>query len=77
MSNRTADRRKVNPFAVGLVASYCKSCGLLIAASTRRKTLDVMEHAHQCPVYFHYEQAAEAAPALAAGRQLHYLVYLR
>lgn len=83
MNNRTAVRRKVNPFAVGLVASYCKGCGLLIAASPRRKTLDVMEHAHLCPVYFHYEQgpeavdALEAWPAPAAGRQLHYLVYLK
>lgn len=83
MNNRIAVRRKVNPFAVGLVASYCKSCGLLIAASIRRKTLDVMEHAHQCPVYFHYERKPEAADALEAslaplaGRQIRYLVYLK
>jgi hypothetical protein len=83
MNNRIAVRRKVNPFAVGLVASYCKNCGLLIAASIRRKTLDVMEHVHRCPVYFHYEQKPEAADALevwpspVAGRQLHYLIYLK
>ena len=78
-----AIRRKVNPFTVGLVASYCEACGLLIAASPRRKTLDVMEKVHKCPVYFHYPQTAEAAdgidamPVPMAGRKLRFLVYLR
>jgi hypothetical protein len=81
MMNRRAVRRNVNRFADGLVASYCKGCGLLIAASPRRKTLDVMEDSHQCPVYFHYEQATEEKGA--APRQtpidgtMRLLVYLR
>jgi len=59
MMNSRASRQKADQFAVGLVASYCKGCGLLIAASPRRKTLDMMETLHHCPVYFHYYQRAE------------------
>jgi hypothetical protein len=72
-------RRNVNRFADGLVASYCKGCGLLIAASPKRKTLDVMEILHQCPVYFHYHQLPEADSAQAwpspIGRSARFLVY--
>jgi len=57
--NSRASRRRVAQFAVGLVASYCKGCGLLIAASPRPKTLDVMETLHHCPVYFNYQQRPE------------------
>jgi hypothetical protein len=49
MINLQAARRNVNRFADGLVASYCRGCGLLIAASPKRKTLDLMEKLHQCP----------------------------
>jgi len=70
--------RVVTWFAVGLVASYCKGCGLLIAASPRRKTLDIMETLHQCPVYFHYDQSPEAQnPCIpASGLRARLLVYL-
>jgi hypothetical protein len=70
-------RRKV-AHAVGLVASYCKSCGLLIAASPWRKTLDLMEKIHKCPVYFSYPQAknvAAAWPAPTSNRKADLLVY--
>jgi len=72
--------RRASPFAVGLVESYCEGCGLLIAASPRRKTLDVMEKVHKCPVYFHYPQTAkpldglDASPLRGRGR---FLVYLQ
>jgi hypothetical protein len=59
MMNSRANRQKADQFAVGLVASYCKGCGLLIAASPRRKTLDMMETLHRCPVYFHYYRRPE------------------
>jgi hypothetical protein len=59
MMNSFANRRKAAECAVGLVASYCKGCGLLIAASPRRKTLDIMEIIHHCPVYFHYDQSPQ------------------
>ena len=58
-------RRKV-AHAVGLVASYCKSCGLLIAASPWRKTLDLMEKVHKCPVYFRYPQIRDRVDAWPA-----------
>jgi hypothetical protein len=67
MNNSLAVRRNVNPFADGLVASYCRGCGLLIAASTKRKSLDVMEKAHKCPVYFHYEQGPERDTRFESG----------
>jgi hypothetical protein len=47
--------RRVNPFSLTLIKSYCKGCGLLIAASLRRRILVVMEKLHECPVDFHYE----------------------
>jgi hypothetical protein len=81
MINRRAERRNVNLFADGLVASYCKGCGLLVAASPKRKTLDVMEELHQCPVYFHYQQSPKADSARAwpppIGRTARFLVYLK
>ncbi len=77
MINSRASRRKAAPFAVGLVASYCKGCGLLIAASPRRKTLDVMETLHHCPVYFHYHQRPEPLNLDSiSGLQARLLVYL-
>jgi hypothetical protein len=78
MINPSASRRNINRSADGLVASYCKGCGLLIAASPKRKTLDVMERVHECPVYFHYEQASEPADELELiGQAARFLVYLR
>jgi len=74
-----AIRRRANPFAVGLVESYCEGCGLLIAASPRRKTLDVMEKVHTCPVYFHYTQRAKHVDGLDATPltgKVRFLVYL-
>ena len=72
-----AVRRKAAPSAAGLVASYCKGCGLLIAASPRRKTLDVMETLHHCPVYFHYYQRPEPLNlGSTLGLQARLLVYL-
>ena len=72
-----AVRKKASESASGLVASYCKGCGLLIAASPRRKTLDVMETLHHCPVYFHYHQRPEplhmANPSALRARLLVYL----
>jgi len=51
---------------------------LLIAASPKRKTLDVMEKVHACPVYFHYEQSAEPVDGLRLiGQAARLLVYLR
>jgi hypothetical protein len=77
MINSRANRRKADQFAVGLVASYCKGCGLLIAASPRRKTLDMMETLHHCPVYFHYHQRPEPpcqdSPSSLRARLLVYL----
>jgi hypothetical protein len=81
MINLKAVRRNVNRFADGLVASYCKGCGLLIAASPKRKTLDVMENLHECPVYFHYEHTPEPEIGVAwpvpIGRAARLLVYLK
>jgi len=37
------------------------ACGLLIAASPRRRILTVMEKLHECPVYFRYEQRLKRA----------------
>ena len=52
--------------------------GLLIAASPKRKTLDVMEKVHTCPVYFHYEQLPEPPVGLELiGQAARFLVYLR
>ncbi len=77
MMNNRASRRKASQSAVGLVASYCKGCGLLIAASPRRKTLDVMETLHRCPVYFHYHQRPDPLnqvnPSALRARLLVYL----
>jgi hypothetical protein len=78
MINPRASRRNINRSADGLVASYCKGCGLLIAASPKRKTLDVMEKVHKCPVYFHYEQPPEPTNGLELiGQAARFLVYLR
>jgi hypothetical protein len=73
-----ATRKKAAQSAVGLVASYCKGCGLLIAASPRRRTLDIMETIHHCPVYFHYHQRPEPLhPVSASALRARLLVYLR
>jgi hypothetical protein len=48
--------RKASPYCVRLIESYCHGCGLLIAASPRRRVLTIMEKLHHCPVYFRYPQ---------------------
>jgi len=78
MINTFAIRAKTTQFAVGLVASYCKGCGLFIAPSPRRKILDMMEIIHHCPVHFNYIQSPETQnrcmPTSTPGARL--LVYL-
>lgn len=49
--------RKVNIGCAALIESYCKGCGLLIAASPRTHILKVMESIHRCPVYCCYQQS--------------------
>lgn len=49
--------RKVNIGCAALIESYCKGCGLLIAASPRTHILKVMESIHICPVYCCYAQS--------------------
>jgi hypothetical protein len=53
--------RKASPFCAKLIESYCAHCGLLIAASPRRRVLSVMEKIHACPVYFFYPQPLKRA----------------
>jgi hypothetical protein len=53
--------RKASPHCAKLIESYCHGCGLLIAASPRRRVLALMEKLHQCPVYFHYPQPVKRA----------------
>jgi hypothetical protein len=50
--------RKVNLACTTLIESYCKGCGLLIAASPRTHILKIMESIHACPVYCCYAQSA-------------------
>lgn len=52
--------RKANARYPGLVESYCNGCGLFIAASPRRRVLEIMEEMHRCPAYFR-ETRAESA----------------
>lgn len=47
-------RRSLRP---KLIVSYCRICGLIIAAGTRPDMLSVVESAHRCPVYQHYAAA--------------------
>ena len=54
-SDPSSSVRKASPHCVKLIESYCVACGLLIAASPRRRILAVMEKLHECPVYFRYE----------------------
>lgn len=61
VSSDPSSTRKASPYCVKLIESYCVSCGLLIAASPRRRILTVMEKLHQCPVYFHYPQPLKRA----------------
>lgn len=61
VSSHPISARKASPYCVKLIESYCLACGLLIAASPRRKILSVMEKLHQCPVYFHYPQPLKRA----------------
>jgi hypothetical protein len=49
--------RKMNIGCAALIESYCKGCGLLIAASPRTHILKVMEGIHTCPVYCCYAQS--------------------
>jgi hypothetical protein len=37
-----------------LMISRCMSCGLIVAASTDRRILQVAEESHHCPVYLNY-----------------------
>jgi len=60
-SGHSSSIRKTNPHSVKLIESYCLACGLLIAASPRRRILAVMEKLHECPVYFRYEQPLKRA----------------
>jgi len=60
-SSHPFSTRKINPFCITLIESYCNGCGLLIAASPRRRILAVMEKLHHCPVYFRYEQPLQRA----------------
>jgi hypothetical protein len=60
-SGHPSSTRKASPHSVKLIESYCVACGLLIAASPRRRILAVMEKLHECPVYFHYEQRLKRA----------------
>jgi hypothetical protein len=61
VSSHPTSVRKASPYCIKLIESYCLACGLLIAASPRRKILGVMEKLHKCPVYFHYEQPLKRA----------------
>lgn len=56
--------RKVNMACATLIESYCKGCGLLIAASPRMQILKVMERIHTCPVYCCYAQSALSSSRL-------------
>jgi hypothetical protein len=60
-SGRPSSIRKASPHSAKLIESYCVACGLLIAASPRRRILTAMEKLHECPVYFHYEQPLKRA----------------
>jgi hypothetical protein len=44
--------RKTSPYSVKLLESYCVACGLLIAASSRRRILSEMKRLHICPKSF-------------------------
>ena len=44
--------RKASPYCVKLIESYCLACGLLIAASPRRRILAVMERLYRVPGVF-------------------------
>lgn len=61
VSSHPTSMRKASPYCLKLIESYCLGCGLLIAASPRRRILLVMERLHECPVYFRYEQPQERA----------------
>lgn len=37
-----------------LIVSYCRLCGLVIAASPDEEKLAVAERIHKCPVYLDY-----------------------
>lgn len=37
-----------------LMISRCLSCGLIVAASSDRRILQVAEELHHCPVYLNY-----------------------
>jgi hypothetical protein len=60
-SSHPFSTRKVSSSCARLIESYCIGCGLLIAASPKRKILAIMEKLHECPVYFHYEQPLKRA----------------
>jgi hypothetical protein len=37
-----------------LVVSRCLNCGLIVAATTDRRILQLAEELHHCPVYLNY-----------------------
>lgn len=38
----------------GMVQSYCRTCGLIVAASSHLEILEMVETMHTCPVYQNY-----------------------
>lgn len=59
-SHSPAVVRNVNISCATLIESYCKSCGLLIAASPHRRIIQIMERIHECPVYCCYARPAQS-----------------
>lgn len=41
-----------------LIVSYCRVCGLVIAASSDEEKLAIAESVHHCPVYLNYFDAS-------------------
>ena len=41
-----------------LIVSYCRQCGLVIAASPDEEKLAIAERIHRCPVYLDYSDAS-------------------
>lgn len=54
--------RRVSTQTNRLLESYCNSCGLLVAASPKRRFLDLAEKVHICPVYCNYRRKLHALP---------------
>jgi hypothetical protein len=54
--------RRVSAKTNRLLESHCNSCGLLVAASPKRRFLEMAERAHICPVYCNYRRKTHASP---------------